>query len=298
MADISNLSAYLKDIADAIREKNGKDGVIPAEDFDKEILAIESGGETLPVISDKSYIPAEDAIELEDAIFKNCNVASIADSVEYARWLGLATKILTPKPIEGYTVEYKNGSLKNTVTDTQKATINGNYITQDETLIMNGARIVTDTIGTPYGSFELYCAVNSNFSPSNSGNWYDKSCIFGCELPYAQKDFGLVIDNSGKAGLGYNTSSYTASSKMVKDGQFHHYVVVNTSSNMKLYIDGELSVNLNYTLNGNSPSTYGIFWNNSGTGTIVRGEFKTFRFYLKALTAEEVQHNYSIYQEA
>ena len=44
MADISNLSNYLKDVADAIREKKGTEDQIPAANFDTEIRSIETGG--------------------------------------------------------------------------------------------------------------------------------------------------------------------------------------------------------------------------------------------------------------
>ena len=46
MADISNLSNYLKDVADAIRTKKETTGQIPAENFDSEILSIETGIDT------------------------------------------------------------------------------------------------------------------------------------------------------------------------------------------------------------------------------------------------------------
>lgn len=46
MADTSNLSNYLKDVADAIREKKGTEAQIPAVNFDTEILSIESGMDT------------------------------------------------------------------------------------------------------------------------------------------------------------------------------------------------------------------------------------------------------------
>ena len=46
MADTSNLSNYLKDVADAIREKKGTEDQIPAANFDTEILSIESGMDT------------------------------------------------------------------------------------------------------------------------------------------------------------------------------------------------------------------------------------------------------------
>ena len=44
MADTSNLSNYLKDVADAIREKKETTEKIPAANFDTEILSIETGG--------------------------------------------------------------------------------------------------------------------------------------------------------------------------------------------------------------------------------------------------------------
>lgn len=46
MADITNLSNFLGDVADAIRSKKGTEDSIPAKDFDTEILAIESGVDT------------------------------------------------------------------------------------------------------------------------------------------------------------------------------------------------------------------------------------------------------------
>ena len=46
MADTSNLSNYLKDLADAIREKKGTEGEIPAANFDTEIKSIETGIDT------------------------------------------------------------------------------------------------------------------------------------------------------------------------------------------------------------------------------------------------------------
>ena len=46
MADTSNLSVYLKDLADAIREKKGTEEQIPAANFDTEIRSIETGVDT------------------------------------------------------------------------------------------------------------------------------------------------------------------------------------------------------------------------------------------------------------
>ena len=46
MADTSNLSNFLGDVADAIRTKKETTEPIPAENFDQEILSIEGGTDT------------------------------------------------------------------------------------------------------------------------------------------------------------------------------------------------------------------------------------------------------------
>lgn len=46
MADITNLSNFLGDVADAIRTKKGSEESIPAKKFDEEILSIETGVDT------------------------------------------------------------------------------------------------------------------------------------------------------------------------------------------------------------------------------------------------------------
>ena len=44
MADTSNLSKFLTDVAQAIRDKKGSDAKIPAKNFDIEIADITTGG--------------------------------------------------------------------------------------------------------------------------------------------------------------------------------------------------------------------------------------------------------------
>ena len=60
MAKNDNLTDFLKDIADAIREKRGTSGPINAQNFSTEIAAIEGGGAStpdMPVIGDgKTYL--------------------------------------------------------------------------------------------------------------------------------------------------------------------------------------------------------------------------------------------------
>lgn len=55
MADISNLTNYLTDVADAIREKKGTDAQIPAANFDTEILSIQTGGDVESIFATVDY---------------------------------------------------------------------------------------------------------------------------------------------------------------------------------------------------------------------------------------------------
>ena len=67
MAKNDNLTDFLKDIADAIREKRGTSGPISAQNFSTEIAAIEGGGAStpdMPVIGDgKTYLYIKIAAE-------------------------------------------------------------------------------------------------------------------------------------------------------------------------------------------------------------------------------------------
>lgn len=76
MADITNLSQFLSDVADAIRTKKETTEQIPAENFDQEILSIETGGTSEDL---QEQLNAQDLIiqqlqeELSDKAIYDCN---------------------------------------------------------------------------------------------------------------------------------------------------------------------------------------------------------------------------------
>ena len=82
MADISNLTNYLTDVADAIREKKGTDAQIPAANFDTEILSIQTGGDVEPIFATVDYSAkniVSQSLNTEDKT--NVSISAMSDYV-------------------------------------------------------------------------------------------------------------------------------------------------------------------------------------------------------------------------
>lgn len=92
MADTSNLSNYLKDVADAIREKKEITEKIPAANFDTEILSIETGVDTSLVTAMASDVRTGKIFLSQDGVLTTGSFPDIAyessvttDSVELVK---------------------------------------------------------------------------------------------------------------------------------------------------------------------------------------------------------------------
>ena len=80
MADISNLSQFLTDVATAIREKKGTEEQIPAANFDTEIANIPSGIDTS---SNNPITPEDVAVNKEGFVNGEKIVGTLNESKSY-----------------------------------------------------------------------------------------------------------------------------------------------------------------------------------------------------------------------
>ena len=78
MADITNLTQFLTDVATAIKQKTGKEEKIPAENFDTEILSIETGIDT----SSDNPIIANDVAEGKEGFVNGEKIIGNAFTVD------------------------------------------------------------------------------------------------------------------------------------------------------------------------------------------------------------------------
>ena len=78
MADITNLTQFLTDVATAIKQKTGKEEKIPAENFDTEILSIETGIDT----SSDNPITANDVAEGKEGFVNGEKIIGNAFTVD------------------------------------------------------------------------------------------------------------------------------------------------------------------------------------------------------------------------
>lgn len=196
--------------------------------------------------------------------------------------------------IKNLLLYYKNSNLDNIMDESTNGTLYGSYVANANYIKFDGGYGITGNIARSRGTIEIYCKIPTTFSPFSSSNWYECSCIFGCELYNVQQDFGIIIDKNGYFAIGYGMANIASTTIKANDNNYHHLVLINGDNYLKLYIDGKMEINLSYTMTRDIPSNYGIFWNNkSKTNSIVKGDFLLLRFYRTYLTDEEIIHNYN-----
>ncbi len=128
------------------------------------------------------------------------------------------------------------------------------------------------TVPDSYHAFGIRCKIPSTFSPRNSNNWYDCSCLLGQELGGQQRDCAIIVDKNGYFALGTGISDVNSTTVYALDDQEHTLLMIVESSSIKLYIDGVLEKEVAIAMSGNQMGSIGVFWNRSSNATIVYGE--------------------------
>lgn len=123
-----------------------------------------------------------------------------------------------------------------------------------------------------YKAFGIRCKIDPNFTPRNSNNWYECSCILGQELGGQQRDCAIIIDKNGYFALGTETATVNSTTVSALDGQEHTLIMIVESGSIKLYIDGTLEKEVSIAMSGNQMGSIGVFWNKSASNTRVDGE--------------------------
>ena len=127
-------------------------------------------------------------------------------------------------------------------------------------------------IDNSYFLFGIRCKIDPNYSPKQSNNWYDCSCILGQELGGQQRDCAIIIDRNGYFALGTGNSDVNSTNVSALDGQEHELMMLVEADNIQLYIDGVLQKKVTIAMSGNQMIQMGVFWNKSSTNTRVDGE--------------------------
>lgn len=147
MADGSDITKFLGNVADAIRYKKGTTGVIPAQDFDKEIRTIP----TAKVQSVKSATASTESV----TVTPDAGFDGIANVVIYAVTSDIDKNILPDNIAEGVTILGVNGKAK--VLDTFDATAVARDIAEGETAYVKGLKVI--------GSLPEYVSGGSLYGP-------------------------------------------------------------------------------------------------------------------------------------
>lgn len=225
------------------------------------------------------------------------NFQSVQDKIDDANKWAIAILEHTLAFDDSLSMYYYGSNLVDHSGNGKNGTLTGSYSTSSEGITFSGGYGTSYSMTTVAGTFEMYCKVNSNFTPVNTSNWYQMSTLFGCELGDLQQDFAVCLNTNGYITLGYvssgNADSTYNSYVSGNTGSYIHIAVTIEGSTMKFYINGSLYTTVTRKTSGTVPPNIGLFWNKSGTGTAVKGTLAVYRYFSKVLTQTEITNLYN-----
>lgn len=143
------------------------------------------------------------------------------------------------------------------------------------------------------GTIEIVISIDTDFAPVNTTYWYSASCIFGCELGGSQRDFGILVNSSGKFAVGYLDSTIWSSAINAKDGLPHTITFTYFRGPIKLAIDGVTVCNFGNVASGTECTVYGIGWNKNSSATKVKGNIYSAKWFNEFLTDAQIADNHA-----
>ena len=161
--------------------------------------------------------------------------------------------------------------------------------------------ITADGITDYSQPFTMECV----FKVDSGATWDNgyRSNIFGIAGSYAGM-YGLYKNNNSGVGIQVRdatTTAYAIVSSGLSKGVYYHLVGTwDGTSQLSLYLNGELAQNTTATMTGapDTPNLYigGLRAYGGAGGNYYQGEIPVAKYYRKALTADEVRNNYRHYK--
>lgn len=170
MADTSNLTSFLGDVADAIREKKGTTEEIPAEQFDTEILSIETGGTE---INNQDKAITENGVYTADEGYTGLGEVTVNVQADGVKLFKTEEEMQADTTAEEGDLAVVYGVTSQNITETSSFTT----VTFPETVVLDQA--VTDRT---YGYFRSTnsgrsCTINVSATNCNIMDFYDYDTI-------------------------------------------------------------------------------------------------------------------------
>lgn len=178
MADTSNLSNFLGDVADAIRTKKGTTETIPAANFDTEIASINTLKGEEVIINPTTSVQVVEPSEGKNAITK-ATVEAVTSDID--------SNIVAENIKSGVTILGVDGTLTAGI-DTSDATATANDIAKNKTAYVNGEK------------------VTGNVYDLNSGNWMVHTIrLYGQDmLSFTNGSSSVLVRENGSFVANFN----------------------------------------------------------------------------------------------